>query len=228
VLRIDSVAPVSEFINPRDGSEVTVAGVLDIRGASSDSTSGLDSVEISLDGGTNWRQLEVSGGNWSYAWDTRSVPDGIYTVLATPSDVAGNTAPPVSVTVIVKNAKPTPIATATNLPPTWTSTHTPTITSTARATQTTTSTVVPQVFSPTMTPPPRKIVFLSTTSGSPIEVSENVSPVVQTNWWPMLAVVGVVAGLGCVAAFDSRPSAWRRLYEIRREFQRACEYRERR
>ena len=179
-----------------------------------------------MDGGTNWRQLEVSGGNWSYAWDTRSVPDGTYTVLATASDLAGNTAPPVSVTVIVKNAKPTTGATVTNLPPTWTSTHTPTITSTARTTQTTTSTVVPHVFSPTMTPTPRMIVFIPVISESPIEVSENVSPVVQTNWWPMLAVVGVVAGLGVTVTYDPRPLAWRRLYEIRREFQRACDYRE--
>jgi hypothetical protein len=225
-LQIDSVAPVSEFINPSDGSEMTVAGVLDIRGASSDSTSGLDSVEISLDGGTNWRQLEVSGGNWSYAWDTRSVPDGTYTVLVTGSDVAGNTAPPVSVRVIVKNTKPTAMVTATSLPPTLTSTQTPTITSVARVTQTATPMVVPQVFSPTITPTPRKIVFLPMTSGSPVEISEDVSPAVQTNWWSLLAVVGMVVGLGGVAAFDPRPLAWRRLYEIRRKLQRACDYRE--
>jgi hypothetical protein len=227
-LRIDSTAPVSEFINPSDGSEVTVAGVLDIHGFSSDSTSGLGSAEISLDGGVNWQQLEASAGNWSYAWDTLSVPDGTYTVLASASDVAGNAAKPVSVRVIVKNAKPTAMATVTNLPPTWTSTHTPTVTRTARGTMTATSTVIPQEFSPAKTPTPRKIVFLPTISGSPVEISDEMPPAMQTNWWPMLAVVGVVAGLGGVAAFDPRPSAWRRLVEIRKEFQRACEYRERR
>jgi hypothetical protein len=227
-LRIDSVAPVSDFTNPSDGSEVTVAGVLDINGISSDSTSGLGSAKISFDGGENWQQLEVSSGNWSYAWDTRSVPDGTYTVMVTASDVAGNIAPSVSVTVIVKNVKPTAMTTATSLPPTWTSTHTPTITSMATATQTGASTVIPQVFSPTKTPTPRKIVFLPTISRSPVEISDDVSPAVETNWWLMLAVVGLVVGLGCMAAFDPRTLAWRRLYEIRKELQRACEYRGRR
>jgi hypothetical protein len=227
-LRIDSIAPIYEFINPSDGSEVTVARVLDIRGASSDSTSGLDSVDISLDGGTNWRQLEVSGGSWAYAWDTRSVPDGTYTVLVTASDMAGNTAPPVSITVIVRNVKPTTMAMVTSLPPTWTSTQTPTITNTARATQTRTSTVVPQVFSPAITPTPRMIVFIPAISEPPIEISNDVSPAEQTNWWSLIAVVGVVVGLGAMSVFDPRPLAWRRLYEIRRKLQRACEYRERR
>ena len=105
-VRIDTVPPSSAFTDPPEGSTTTVSGVFQMRGMSADATSGVAAAEISLDGGATWRPLSLSGGTWTYTWDTRGVPNGVYTVLARARDAAGWLESTARITVIVDNAGP--------------------------------------------------------------------------------------------------------------------------
>lgn len=51
---VDTHPPQSVFTNPSEGSEIWIAGILDLAGASADATSGLAMAEISHDGGGIW------------------------------------------------------------------------------------------------------------------------------------------------------------------------------
>lgn len=103
---IDATPPLSAFVEPADGSINTLYGEVKLSGLSSDATSGLGGVQISLDKGKSWQSLSLIGDRWSYDWDTRHVPDGSYTVLARTNDVAGNINPAARTTVIVANDPP--------------------------------------------------------------------------------------------------------------------------
>ncbi len=80
-------------------------GTLGLSGASSDATSGIASVELSLNGGASWQSLGGST-NWGYSWDTTSVSDGSHTLLARAVDLAGNPGNTASLTVNVDNTPP--------------------------------------------------------------------------------------------------------------------------
>ena len=103
---IDATSPTSAFVNPTDGSTNTLYGDVHFSGESSDATSGLNGVQLSLDNGTSWQSLSLVGNHWSYAWDTRPMRDGTYTILARTNDVAGNTKDAAPLTVVVANAPP--------------------------------------------------------------------------------------------------------------------------
>ena len=105
-ISIDSVAPESVFTSPPDGNTVTTNGILDMDGSSTDATSGLRGAEISLNGGTTWSSLALNGGSWHYSWDTRTVPNGSYTVLVRAADNAGNFETTAHIRVIVDNEGP--------------------------------------------------------------------------------------------------------------------------
>ena len=113
-VKVDTQAPSSCFTSPAEGSESWVSGELALAGTSSDETSGVSMVELSLDGGSTWRDLSLQGDEWSYVWNTLSVPNGVYIVLARAKDVAGNKESTARITVHVNNIQPTP----TSLPPT--------------------------------------------------------------------------------------------------------------
>lgn len=109
---IDATPPASSFIEPVEDSTSTLYGMVNFSGLSSDATSGMAMVQISLDDGATWQSLSLAGNNWSYAWDTRHVHDGTYTILARAGDVAGNSVPfgdvehTARTTIIVANGLP--------------------------------------------------------------------------------------------------------------------------
>ncbi len=105
-IKIDSRPPESAFINPPEGSETWVSGVIPLIGQSTDLTSGLQSVEISYDGGRSWNSLERTGGDWRSSWDSSNLPNGTYVVLARASDAAGNLESTARVTLRVDNLPP--------------------------------------------------------------------------------------------------------------------------
>ena len=106
-IQVDTAGPQSAFVSPVEGSSVVAAGILDMSGATSDVTSGVAGAQISLDDGATWLPLTVSGGSWSYSWDTGKVPNGVYEVLVSGSDVAGNQEHTAHLTVQVANDPPT-------------------------------------------------------------------------------------------------------------------------
>jgi len=105
-VRIDATPPQSAFRTPQEGSTTWISGQFTFQGQSSDATSGLAGAEISLNGGGSWRSLSASSGEWSYSWDTRTVANGTYTILARGRDVAGNRESTARVTVRVDNLAP--------------------------------------------------------------------------------------------------------------------------
>jgi hypothetical protein len=105
-IKIDTHAPVSAFINPPEGSETWVSGIIPLIGQSSDLTSGLRAIEISFDEGQSWSSMDRTGGDWRNSWDSSEMPNGTYVVLARASDVAGNLESTARVTLRVDNLPP--------------------------------------------------------------------------------------------------------------------------
>ena len=104
--QVDTLPLNSTFGSPPEGSSVWVSGVLNMSGSSSDASSGVAGAEISLDGGSTWQGLSLSGGGWAYSWDTSSLPDGSYKVFVRASDVAGHLESTAGITVHVDHTPP--------------------------------------------------------------------------------------------------------------------------
>ncbi len=62
--------------------------------------------QISLDGGATWATVTTNGTQWSYT-DSRTLSDGSYVYQVRVLDLAGNTGPVVSKTVVVDTLNPT-------------------------------------------------------------------------------------------------------------------------
>ncbi|MCA4890091.1 Ig-like domain-containing protein [Escherichia whittamii] len=62
--------------------------------------------QISLDGGATWTTLTTNGTQWTYT-DSRTLTDGSYIYQVRVLDLAGNTGPVVSKTVVVDTINPT-------------------------------------------------------------------------------------------------------------------------
>ncbi len=106
-IKIDKTAPVSRFVFPPDGSSGTVVkGTLVLSGQSADALSGLHLVEMSFDEGKSWQALEPMSGEWTYAWDTRRLSNGVARVLVRGTDLAGNMEAPRHIEVILANQPP--------------------------------------------------------------------------------------------------------------------------
>ena len=95
---IDSVAPVIDITSPDDGTHSTERNFT-VEWTVSDEGSGLDSVEINIDGGA-W---SAAAGN-SYALN--DLADGTHTVAIRATDVAGNVGVE-TVEIVVDNTAPT-------------------------------------------------------------------------------------------------------------------------
>ena len=91
--------PGIQITAPQDGA--TVSGTAEITVAATDEAT--DQVEFFIDGTSIGIDVDGSDG-WAAAWDTSSYADGPYTITATATDAAGQTASH-SVTVTVNNAE---------------------------------------------------------------------------------------------------------------------------
>lgn len=106
-VKIDKTAPLSRFVSPPDGSSGTVVkGTLVLSGQSADALSGLHLVEMSFDEGKTWQTLEPVSGEWTHAWDTRRLSNGVARVLVRGTDLAGNMEAPRRIEVILANQPP--------------------------------------------------------------------------------------------------------------------------
>lgn len=103
-LRVDTNPPISLFTSHT--SNEVVVGAIKLSGQSSDAISGLLSAEVSTDGGATWNAATLSGGTWSYDWDTTVLQNGTYTVKMRAMDMAGNRENPILLTLIVDNFPP--------------------------------------------------------------------------------------------------------------------------
>lgn len=104
----DLIKPVSSITSPAPGSLV-MGNKLTIRGSADDhGGSGVNKVEVSLDGGTTWNPA-TSAESWAYEWPI--VGDGSVTILSLTADKAGNVEEPgPGVTVKLARRQPTPVA----------------------------------------------------------------------------------------------------------------------
>jgi Big-like domain-containing protein len=103
-LHVDTVSPSTSFTSHVNNQ--VVSGVVRLKGLTSDSTSGVQFAEISVDGGATWTPATISNGSWSYDWDTRNIPNGIYLVNMRAVDNAGNREQPIALALIVDNLPP--------------------------------------------------------------------------------------------------------------------------
>jgi Big-like domain-containing protein len=103
-VKVDTILPTSLYTG-HTGDEV-VAGTVKLSGTSSDTTSGLQSAEVSIDGGATWNAATLSGGLWSYDWDTTVLQNGTYAIKMRAMDMAGNRENPIPLTLVVDNSPP--------------------------------------------------------------------------------------------------------------------------
>jgi hypothetical protein len=104
----DLIKPISSTSYPAPGSLV-MGNKLTIRGSADDhSGSGVNKVEVSLDGGTTWSPA-AGAESWAYEWPITG--DGSVTILSRATDKAGNVEEPgPGVTVKLARRQATPVA----------------------------------------------------------------------------------------------------------------------
>jgi hypothetical protein len=226
-VRIDTVSPLTRFTNPTDGSEIWVSGELALRGTSTDATSGVSFAELSLNGGETWQGLDMEGDSWASIWDTSSVPDGTYLVLARAQDMAGNMEAIARITVHVENYQPTSISPS----PTKIIMATSTISATSITQETPTVVASPTIHSTPTSLPPTEIKFVPTATDPPqvaIVLVEPTSGLTDTTgetprtrtmgislripWlWPALALIALMTAIGSSKLVDPRPRILRQI-----------------
>ncbi len=104
-MKVDTVPPVSEFTSHSNGD--MVQGEVLLGGNVNDLTSGVEGVEVSLDGGTTWQRGTVDSGNaWIFPWNTAEFPTGEYTLQVRGVDQAGNVGDVDTITLVVSNGPP--------------------------------------------------------------------------------------------------------------------------
>jgi hypothetical protein len=101
-LSIDSVPPNGTLTSTYASGD-WVSDTVRLSGTTTDATSGVAAVELSIDG-AQW--IPLSDSNWSYDWNTRLWPDGEYTLIGRGLDVAGNQAETAPLVLKVDNSLP--------------------------------------------------------------------------------------------------------------------------
>lgn len=116
-LRVDTKPPVVDIASPTSGA--VVDKTVRVNGTSLDETSGVDFLEISMNGGGSWQRVSLASklaslstlpltleATWAYNFETSDLPNGEYDVQVRAADKAGNVMPPVSVKLLVNNQGP--------------------------------------------------------------------------------------------------------------------------
>ncbi|HEX8090116.1 MAG TPA: S8 family serine peptidase [Blastocatellia bacterium] len=93
---VDSTPPAVSIISPVSGNTVSATAIIDV--AASDNV-GLSSLALSIDG---INRATLTGGPYTFDWDTASASNGPHVLTATAKDAAGNQSSS-SVTVAVDN-----------------------------------------------------------------------------------------------------------------------------
>ncbi len=102
--KIDTVAPSASITSHTDSQ--WVGGVVTLSGNASDSTSGVASVEVNIDG-AGWTTASGST-SWSTTWNASALADASsHTIQVRSTDAAGNVGSITSLTLQVDNAPPT-------------------------------------------------------------------------------------------------------------------------
>jgi len=102
-LKIDATAPSVSFLSPSENTPVDM--VVRLSGTASDAgSSGLDSVEVSLDRGNSWNP--VSAGDWTYDWNVARFPNGLQSAWVRAQDAAGNVSVPTILNLLVDTSGP--------------------------------------------------------------------------------------------------------------------------
>jgi len=102
-LKIDATAPMASFLSPAENTPVS--RIVQFSGTASDAGgSGLDSVELSLDGGSSWKAVSI--GAWMYDWDITGIPNGIRSARVRAEDAAGNVSDPSILNLLLHNSGP--------------------------------------------------------------------------------------------------------------------------
>jgi hypothetical protein len=203
-IRVDKTVPVTQITTPLQGERVKA--YVDIQGLSSDSGSGVQRGEWSLDGGT-WQAIDSFSANWSFVWNTRQEYEGRHTIRVRTYDLAGNMSNIATVDLFVQNKKPT--ATAWSFP--WVASPTPQPTVTILPTSTSMPTSVYTENAPTRTPNPPILSTPPLEIFAPIQTppKKAVKPDLgKASAW--LLALATLAGLALLS-IDPRPSA---LHEI--------------
>ncbi|MDZ7343804.1 MAG: Ig-like domain-containing protein, partial [candidate division KSB1 bacterium] len=80
LFRIDTTPPTSAITFPRNGDQISTSSVT-ITGTATDGGIGVDSVQVSTDGGQTWKLATLTGANfstWRYEW--KEFRSGAYTL----------------------------------------------------------------------------------------------------------------------------------------------------
>ena len=100
---VDNTAPAVSITNPTGG---TVSGTITVEASASDATSGVAQVEFFVSDGTATTSLGVDTDGvdgWFVSWNTATIANGGYTLTATATDAAGNSATSAGVAMAVSN-----------------------------------------------------------------------------------------------------------------------------
>ena len=102
-VQVDTTAPTSKITVPAANS--VQIGSFQVKGSSSDATSGLSAVQISWDG-TNWTDLSPASGSWFDSLDPSAMPNGSATLYVRAVDQAGNVETPTQLPLTLDNHSP--------------------------------------------------------------------------------------------------------------------------
>jgi hypothetical protein len=169
--------PIARITSPQPGA--VVRDVVVITGSASHPSFSFYKVEFAVEPGANWSVIgdthaaQVTDGALAQ-WDTRSVPDGSYSLRLTVVDQSGNYKEDVVRQVVVANAGPAVSPTPSESPtPEGTLTPTPTVTPAGTPAPTVTVGVVIPVLTVTAAPTSTRIAVTTTAEAGSSTTSDS-------------------------------------------------------